>query len=141
MCKHVAAVLYGIGARLDREPGLLFTLRQAREADLVGGAGARAAASLVSRRGGTPGAQRIADEASLSEVFGIDVAAGSPAAARGRKKTSPRPSASGRGPAKTPPAPVSAAKGTGRLTAAERRKTSERLRKSWAARRRALKKG
>jgi hypothetical protein len=27
MCKHVAAVLYGIGARLDRQPQLLFKLR------------------------------------------------------------------------------------------------------------------
>src|SRR4051794_22166158 len=27
MCKHVAAVLYGIGARLDQEPQLLFLLR------------------------------------------------------------------------------------------------------------------
>src|SRR5215510_5072434 len=27
MCKHVAAVLYGIGARLDEKPELLFTLR------------------------------------------------------------------------------------------------------------------
>jgi uncharacterized Zn finger protein len=27
MCKHVAAVLYGVGARLDRQPELLFTLR------------------------------------------------------------------------------------------------------------------
>jgi uncharacterized Zn finger protein len=28
MCKHVAAVFYGIGARLDQSPELLFTLRQ-----------------------------------------------------------------------------------------------------------------
>jgi uncharacterized Zn finger protein len=27
MCKHVAAVLYGVGARLDRQPELLFRLR------------------------------------------------------------------------------------------------------------------
>jgi uncharacterized Zn finger protein len=27
MCKHVAAVLYGIGARLDERPDLLFLLR------------------------------------------------------------------------------------------------------------------
>lgn len=74
MCKHVAAVLYGVGARLDGQPGLLFTLRQVQETDLVGGAGVRAAASLVSGRGGAPGSRRIADESSLSDVFGIDVA-------------------------------------------------------------------
>lgn len=28
LCKHVAATLYGIGARLDAEPELLFGLRQ-----------------------------------------------------------------------------------------------------------------
>ena len=27
MCKHVAAVLYGVGARLDAQPDLLFRLR------------------------------------------------------------------------------------------------------------------
>ena len=28
MCKHVAAVLYGIGARMDHQPELLFALRK-----------------------------------------------------------------------------------------------------------------
>lgn len=35
MCKHVAAVLYGIGARLDGMPELLFRLRAVDENDLV----------------------------------------------------------------------------------------------------------
>ena len=35
MCKHVAAVLYGIGARLDEKPELLFRLRAVNENDLV----------------------------------------------------------------------------------------------------------
>ncbi|MCK5515404.1 MAG: hypothetical protein KAI39_00915 [Desulfobulbaceae bacterium] len=35
MCKHVAATLYGVGARLDEEPALFFTLRQAAIDDLV----------------------------------------------------------------------------------------------------------
>jgi uncharacterized Zn finger protein len=39
MCKHVAAVLYGIGARLDRQPELLFTLRQVDQQDLIAKAG------------------------------------------------------------------------------------------------------
>lgn len=37
MCKHVAAVLYGVGARLDERPELLFRLRAVDESDLVGG--------------------------------------------------------------------------------------------------------
>lgn len=35
MCKHVAAVLYGVGARLDREPELLFVLRDVDHLDLI----------------------------------------------------------------------------------------------------------
>lgn len=38
MCKHVAATLYGVGARLDEEPRLLFVLRGVNESDLVAGA-------------------------------------------------------------------------------------------------------
>ncbi len=38
MCKHVAAALYGVGARLDQEPRLLFVLRGVNEGDLVAGA-------------------------------------------------------------------------------------------------------
>ncbi len=39
MCKHVAAVLYGVGARFDRQPELLFTLRQVDAAELLSKAG------------------------------------------------------------------------------------------------------
>ena len=35
MCKHVAAVLYGVGARLDHQPELLFRLRGVDQTDLV----------------------------------------------------------------------------------------------------------
>ena len=39
MCKHVAAVLYGVGARFDSRPELLFTLRQVDAAELLSKAG------------------------------------------------------------------------------------------------------
>ena len=39
MCKHVAAVLYGIGTRFDSQPELLFTLRQVDPAELLSQAG------------------------------------------------------------------------------------------------------
>jgi len=39
MCKHVAAVLYGIGARLDHQAELLFTLRNVDQQDLIANAG------------------------------------------------------------------------------------------------------
>ena len=39
MCKHVAAVLYGVGARLDEKPQLLFALRGVDENELLANAG------------------------------------------------------------------------------------------------------
>src|SRR5215212_390181 len=39
MCKHVAAALYGVGARLDEQPQLLFVLRNVDEHDLLASAG------------------------------------------------------------------------------------------------------
>src|SRR6202140_5281349 len=39
MCKHVAAVLYGVGARLDEKPALLFQLRGVDENHLLANAG------------------------------------------------------------------------------------------------------
>jgi len=36
LCKHLAAVLYGIGARLDEEPALFFTLRKIDSSELIG---------------------------------------------------------------------------------------------------------
>lgn len=70
MCKHVAAVLYGIGARLDIDPALLFTLRRVKQDDLVSRAGTGA---TLARRGKNV-ARKTLDDASLAEVFGLDIA-------------------------------------------------------------------
>jgi uncharacterized Zn finger protein len=84
LCKHVAAALYGIGARLDTEPELFFRLRRVDQLDLL------TAASRASLPGPGRGTRkRIADTA-LAEVFGIelDVAATDarpPAATGGRR--------------------------------------------------------
>jgi len=67
MCKHVAAVLYGIGARLDDRPELLFTLRQVAHEELIAKAGASLSASA------TVGTKVLAEE-DLSEMFGIEIA-------------------------------------------------------------------
>jgi uncharacterized Zn finger protein len=66
MCKHVAAVMYGVGARLDQQPELLFALRNIDHADLI----AQAADFEVSRKGS--GRKTIADDA-LASVFGIEL--------------------------------------------------------------------
>ena len=69
MCKHVAAVLYGVGARLDEQPELIFTLRGVDAQDLVTQAGA---GLPKSKRGPTAG--NVLDDALLADVFGIEMA-------------------------------------------------------------------
>lgn len=68
MCKHVAAVLYGTGARLDTKPELLFLLRGVDHQDLVSAESARAVVARVPVKKG-----RRLDKKRLSEVFGIDL--------------------------------------------------------------------
>jgi len=72
MCKHVAAVLYGIGGRLDIEPSLLFALRRVSEADLVVRTGT--IATLIKGTDKSSALRKTIDEAALAEVFGIDLA-------------------------------------------------------------------
>jgi len=69
MCKHVAAVLYGIGARLDEKPELLFVLRGVDHKELVTEDAAKAVVSKAKKTD-----RRTLNESELSEVFGIDVA-------------------------------------------------------------------
>ena len=68
MCKHVAAALYGVGARLDEKPELLFVLRQVDHMELI--EQADAGKSLAPTAGSDK--KTIADE-DLAEVFGIEV--------------------------------------------------------------------
>jgi hypothetical protein len=78
LCKHLAAVLYGVGSRLDAQPELLFTLRQVDPAELI--------AQATQALGTTPaarGEQLRGDE--LSEVFGIDLVEGAEPGAAAHK--------------------------------------------------------
>jgi len=68
MCKHVAATLYGVGARLDREPELFFRLRGVDQTELV----AKAAAGLAAPPAPSVGAPVLAG-GDLSEIFGVDI--------------------------------------------------------------------
>jgi len=74
MCKHVAATLYGIGARLDATPHLLFGLRGVDAKELIARAGDGAAPVHKA-----PGVGRILDSSKLADVFGIDLAGANPA--------------------------------------------------------------
>lgn len=105
MCKHVAAVFYGIGNRLDHEPELLFTLRGVDPQELVS-----AELALPIAQGAQEGV--IGDDA-LSGIFGIDLDTDTPpdipekaqkkrgGAAR-RAATGTAPTAKGGTPGKSP---------------------------------------
>jgi len=87
MCKHVAASLYGVGARLDEQPALLFLLRGVDPEDLI----SKVSAADAVRPASPSGATAALGEAELADVFGIEIA---PAA------TPPA------GPAAAPPEPA-----------------------------------
>ncbi|MFA5263091.1 MAG: SWIM zinc finger family protein [Opitutaceae bacterium] len=70
MCKHVAAVLYGVGTRLDAKPELLFTLRSVNQNDLI--AHAASATQFIGSAAGTPGEAEL-DESEVSALFGIEI--------------------------------------------------------------------
>ena len=69
MCKHVAATLYGIGARLDTAPELLFTLRAVDQLELINQAVAVDNLSVALQGDGQP----ALSAANLGEIFGIDL--------------------------------------------------------------------
>jgi len=102
MCKHVAATLYGVGARLDEDPLLFFTLRRADTEELVARAVQEKTDDLLARAGRK--SSRAIDDADLSGLFGIDMDV-KPDFAGGPKK---KPKSAKKPRRKTPslPAPV-----------------------------------
>lgn len=102
MCKHVAAVLYGVGARLDRSPELFFVLRGVSVKELVGGAVEATARKFIDQRP-VEGAHVIAEDR-LSDLFGINFGAGEPTpekiAGASPEPAAPSPGRSRRTPAK-----------------------------------------
>lgn len=100
MCKHVAAVFYGIGARLDERPELLFKLRKVDETALIAKVGQ---ALPLSKKGPTKG--RVLASEGLSELFGLEMVASA-------DEASPQPQPQPEPPAA--PAAPAAAKATRR---------------------------
>lgn len=95
LCKHLAATLYGVGARLDHAPELLFTLRGVDGAELVAAAGKSGALRPTAASAGSLGSEH------LSEIFGIELEGGAPPApAAGEQRRRParaqKPSTKGR---------------------------------------------
>jgi hypothetical protein len=106
MCKHVAAALYGVGARLDEAPELLFTLRGVDSNELLAGAAAPAALA-----GGQVASGRVLQGEDLAALFGLDLAPPVAEAAPAVKK----------GTGRTPRTPARTAPGTPRATSRRRR--------------------
>jgi uncharacterized Zn finger protein len=84
MCKHVAGVLYGVGARLDEKPELLFLLRGVDHEELVGSA----QAAGVIAKGEKGGKHRKLADGDLGEVFGIEIAGTAKPAAKAPPRAS-----------------------------------------------------
>ena len=122
MCKHVAAVLYGIGARLDEKPELLFRLRRVDEKDLIVKAGR---GLPLSNKG--PAAERILAADGLSEIFGLELAEAVTREKAARKKPGKKKkkTAPGKTPGKMKKAPRRKP-GRGRKPKLARRKPAKR---------------
>jgi uncharacterized Zn finger protein len=69
MCKHVAAALYGVGARLDEKPQFLFVLRGVDENELLTNAGQDLALATAA-----PGGAKILDDSDVAALFGLEMA-------------------------------------------------------------------
>lgn len=131
MCKHVAAVLYGIGARLDEQPELAFKLRAVDHAELIVGA---AKGRTFSTK--TPASTKVLDGHDLSALFGLEMEGTQPepktkASAKDALRASPKKKLTqpGRSAAKTssakslaPAASAKAPKAKARATDAGKRK-------------------
>lgn len=68
MCKHVAAVLYGVGARLDEKPALLFELRGVDESELLSNAGQE-----LSLQKAVPATTKVLDDGDVAGLFGLEM--------------------------------------------------------------------
>jgi uncharacterized Zn finger protein len=83
LCKHVAAVMYGVGTRLDDQPDLLFVLRKVEHAELIAGSTDFQATQSESKR------KTIAND-QLGDVFGIEIADTPATSTTTAKKPRPR---------------------------------------------------
>jgi uncharacterized Zn finger protein len=89
MCKHVAAALYGVGARLDERPELLFVLRGVDENELIASAGRDIPLSRAS-----PRSAKVIDDSEVAALFGLEMAESANAGAPTVPKRSKPPKAS-----------------------------------------------
>ena len=72
MCKHIAAVMYGIGARLDQKPELLFSLRGVEHAELISASTSTSTEAIVGK-GSARSRRRNLKGKELEGVFGVEL--------------------------------------------------------------------
>jgi uncharacterized Zn finger protein len=89
MCKHIAAVLYGVGARLDEDPALFFLLRKVKIDDFISRAVTQKSEKLLKKAPVT--SKRIMNELDISAVFGIEMAESVEGAQNALKKKRMKP--------------------------------------------------
>jgi uncharacterized Zn finger protein len=70
LCKHVAAVLYGVGVRLELQPEMLFSLRGVDAKDLV----AQVTSAGLSPKKKAVVKAKVLDSDALADVFGLEMA-------------------------------------------------------------------
>ncbi len=90
LCKHLAAVLYGVGARLDQAPQLLFTMRGVDQMDLVSEAG-RSSAKVGTKKG--KNVLQTKTRSDLAGLFGIELDGGAEAAPKASATRKKKPAA------------------------------------------------
>jgi uncharacterized Zn finger protein len=88
MCKHVAATLYGVGARLDTSPELLFVLRGADHLELV----TEVAESVTAGASNSSDSSATLAGENLEEVFGIEIELAAPETSRAAASNAPKSS-------------------------------------------------
>lgn len=71
MCKHVTAVLYGIGTRLDEDPKLFFELRKAKVDQLINQALQDKTKKLLEKA--EKRTSKVIDDDKISSVFGLEL--------------------------------------------------------------------
>jgi len=87
LCKHLAAVMYGIGNRLDSSPELLFVLRGVEQSELIGEIAICSTASTALTGEPAADGNRLADD-DLGSLFGIDLVSKS---VEPKKRTAKKP--------------------------------------------------
>jgi uncharacterized Zn finger protein len=122
MCKHVAATLYGVGARLDHDPDLLFTLRGVDRGELV------TTGADLSITEAAAGSDRVLADTDMAALFGVTLESAPPQASEPAAKKAPakKKKIAAPKPASAPAAASPAKKGAAKTASTSRQAASRK---------------